>query len=173
MVEFVRVDLAVHRDMLVALNEEYLGWIADQLREYYGIDATSTIRQTVREYAEKSVEEIAALVPPEGIFYLLELDGDTVGMGGLRKIRKSAGEIKRMYVRPSHRGAGLGRSLLQRLLDSAREFGFSLVLLETGQFMAAAQGLYRSMGFRDRPEYPETEVPKELRRVWLFMEKHI
>ncbi len=173
MVEFIRADLAVHRKILVALNEEYLEWLVGQLREHYGIDATDTAGQTVDEYAEKSVDEIAVLAPPEGVFYLLDVDGRVVGMGGLRRVREDVGEIKRMYVKPGFRGAGLGRSLLQKLLTEAREFGFSLILLETGKFMKAAQGLYRSMGFRERPEYPETEVPVELRGVWLFMEKRL
>lgn len=173
MVEFIQADLAVHRALLADLNEEHLGWIVSHLQKHYGIDAMSIVHQTVREYAERSIDEIAAFVPPDGIFYLLKEGGSAVGMGGLRKVREGVGEIKRMYVKPEHRGKGLGRALMQQLLDKGKEFGFSSILLETGKFMTAAQHLYRSVGFKERAEYPGTEVPPELRHVWLFMEKSI
>ena len=171
MVEFTRVDLSLHRPLLLALNQEYLEWMVAQLREHYGIAVVRAGGQTVREYAEKSVDDIASFVLPEGVFYLLGVDGKPAGMGGLRKVRDGVGEIKRMYVKPEYRGKGLGRALLNRLLCEARELGFSRILLETGKFMSAAQRLYRSVGFVEVSEYPETEVPPELRRVWLFMEK--
>ena len=63
--------------------------------------------------------------------------------------------------------------MLQFLVDQGKARGFSEIYLETGAFMTAAQGLYRSMGFHERKEYPETEVPIELRRFWLFMEKFL
>ena len=92
-------------------------------------------------------------------------------MGALRKLRGGIGEIKRMYIKPEYQGRGLGKEMLQRLLSKGEESGFSVFYLETGAFMATAQHLYRSMGFHYREEYPETEVPPQLRHVWLFMEK--
>ncbi len=173
MVEFIQADLGVHRALLVDLNEEYLGWIVGNLQKLYGIDAMSIVHQTVRQYAERTIDEIAVFVPPEGIFYLLKEGENAIGMGGLRRVRKGVAEIKRMYVKPEYRGKGLGKALLQQLLRKGQEFGFSLILLETGKFMTAAHRLYRSAGFAERPEYPETEVPPELRPLWLFMEKSI
>ena len=94
-------------------------------------------------------------------------------MGALRKLEEGIGEIKRMYIKPEYRGKGLGKEMLQHLLSKGKESGFSAIYLETGAFMMTAQHLYRSVGFYDRKEYPETEVPPQLRHLWLFMEKRL
>ena len=61
--------------------------------------------------------------------------------------------------------------MLKLMVDQVKARGFSAIYLETGAFMTAVQGLYCSMGFHEREEHPENEVPIELRRFWLFMEK--
>jgi len=52
-----------------------------------------------------------------------------------------------------------------------REFGFSSFLLETSKFMTIAHHLYKSAGFIEREEYPESETPKTLRSYQIYMEK--
>jgi ribosomal protein S18 acetylase RimI-like enzyme len=171
--EFVRVDLNVHREILKDLSEEYLGWVAEQFREHYGIEISAPGEQTVREYARKSVNNVAAYAPPQGICYLLKLDGEMVGMGALRQVRDGVGEIKRMYVRPKYRGRGIGRALLKELLGKAREYGYSTILLDTAKWMTIAQRMYHSAGFRYREEYPESEIPQSIRHLCVFMEKDL
>ena len=65
----------------------------------------------------------------------------------------------------------LARALLKKLVQKAREFSYKTIYLDTGPFMTSAQHLYRSFGFVEREEYPETEVPEQIRSKWLFMEK--
>ena len=76
-----------------------------------------------------------------------------------------------MYIRPSFRGKGYGKALLRQLLHKAMEFGYRAVYLDSARFMTAAHHLYRSSGFIERNEYPETEVPRQVRSHWFFMEK--
>jgi len=38
------------------------------------------------------------------------------------------------------------------------------------RFMAAAHSLYRSVGFQEIEQYPESEIPEEFRQHWIFME---
>ena len=75
-----------------------------------------------------------------------------------------------MYVRPDHRGHGIGRSLLNEALTAAGQRGYSTVRLDSAGFMTEAQALYRSAGFDYIKEYAESEVPEEYRRHWVFME---
>ncbi|MBN1683166.1 GNAT family N-acetyltransferase [Candidatus Bathyarchaeota archaeon] len=56
---------------------------------------------------------LSSLKPSEGILYILKVDGVTAGMGALRRLDDSVGEIKRMYVRPSYRGKGYGKKCLK------------------------------------------------------------
>jgi len=171
MEEFVPIDLNVHKEIFVQLNIEFLTWIVDQLRENYQIDAVSIVGQTVPEYVDEHLEDLTSLKTPDGIIYLLVVEGDIAGMGALRKLSDEIGEIKRMYIRPLYRGRGYGKQMLNRLLEAGRGFGCSSFRLETAKFMTVAQHIYRSAGFIEREEYPESETPTILRPYQLFMEK--
>ena len=172
MAEFVPFDLNVHNKEYVKLNIELITWITDQLRENYQLDAVSLIGQTIPEYVDAHLEDLTSLKPPEGIIYLLVVDGDIAGMGALRKLSDEIGEIKRMYIRPLYRGTGYGKQMLNKLLEVGREFGCSSFMLETSKFMDVAQHIYKSAGFVEREEYSESETPPVLRRYQLFMEKN-
>lgn len=171
MVEFVQFGLNVHKEEYVKLNIEFITWIADQLRKNYQLDSVSIIGQTIPEYVDAHLEDLTSLRPPDGIIYLLVVEGDIAGMGALRKLSDEIGEVKRMYIRPLHRGRGYGKQMLNKLLEVGREFGCSSFLLETSKFMTVAQHIYRSAGFIERGEYPESETPTVFRQYQLFMEK--
>ena len=65
----------------------------------------------------------------------------------------NAAEMKRLYVRPAYRGAGLGRLLAEGILDAARQGGYDCVLLDTLDDMEAARALYEELGFEEVPPY--------------------
>jgi ribosomal protein S18 acetylase RimI-like enzyme len=159
MIEFVPFDHAFHTEVYRQLNIEHLTWAMDQLRATYQYDATSETGQTIPEYVDEHLGDLTRLHPPDGIIYLLRVDGDILGMGALRKLSDTAGEIKRMYIRPAIRGRGYGNQLLEQLLSTGRAFGCSTFLLDTPKFATAAQHIYRAAGFTERTEYPESEVP--------------
>lgn len=92
------------------------------------------------------------LTPPQGYFVLAMLNGEPVGCGAL-KCHASFGEIKRMWVASSARGLGIGKRILLRLEDLARERRLPLLRLETNKTLTEAQSLYRSTGFREVPPF--------------------
>jgi putative acetyltransferase len=127
-------------------------------------------RQIFRDYAaslqvdlcfQNFEAELAALPgdydPPGGRLLLALVDGAVAGCGALRPLPDcdypNACEMKRLYVRPAFRGFGLGRLLVQALLDDAKRAGYSSVLLDTLDDMEAARGLYASFGFEEVPPY--------------------
>lgn len=173
MEKFIIFRPNVHRSAVVDLCEDYFDWIGSELQKDYGIDMYSMISTTLRDYVEHNVDEFESSISPDGVLYLIQAKDEIVGMGALRKLKGNIGEIKRMYIKPKHQGKGLGKKMLQLLLDKGKEHGFSAICLETGSFMTTAQHLYRSAGFYNREVYPETEVPPQLRHVWLFMEKRL
>ncbi|MCD4675137.1 MAG: GNAT family N-acetyltransferase, partial [Desulfobacula sp.] len=79
-------------------------------------------------------------------------------------------EIKRMYVRPGHRGKKIGQNLLGQLIQSAREIGCSKVLLDSARFMTNAHALYQSAGFTEVDIYSETEMTKNFQDHMIYME---
>jgi len=94
------------------------------------------------------------LRPPRGDFLVcVDRDGEPVGCGALRRDAPGAFEIKRMWVRPSARGRGLGRVILEGLERRAAELGASEVVLDTSEHLPAALALYRSAGYEEIPAY--------------------
>jgi GNAT superfamily N-acetyltransferase len=82
------------------------------------------------------------------VFFLARDDGGTpLGCGGLRIVQDGITEIKRMYVRPESRGAGVASALLRRLEDAALDLGSPALVLETGNEQKRAIGFYEREGF--------------------------
>src|SRR5262245_25190965 len=90
---------------------------------------------------------------PTGIFLLAEVNNSFTGCIALRRIDDRLGEIKRLYVSPAGRGHGLGRMLIERVLDAARSIGYDRVVLDTLPSMQTARKLYAGMGFTPTGSY--------------------
>ncbi len=171
MVEFVPYDDNKHHNQFQELNIEYITWFRDEMLANYNIDLF-TGRSTVRQYIENTLPEFIEAKPPEGVIFILEVDGKMCGMGALKKLEEGIAEVKRMYVRPEYRGNGYGKRMLNRLIEAAKEFGYSTLRLDTGEFMKAALGLYRSAGFNEREPYSGTEYTRDS-NTHIFMEKKL
>lgn len=95
--------------------------------------------------------------PPRGALLLAWVAGEPAGCCALRPLDSvdyaNACEMKRLYVRPQFRGMGLGRRLVETVLDQARAAGFACVLLDTLDDMEAARALYDELGFEDIAPY--------------------
>ena len=116
-------------------------------------------------------EELANLPgfysPPDGRLYLAKADGETVGCIGLRKLSESICEMKRLYLRESARGKGVGLALIERVIADAREIGYAKMRLDTyPPKMGKAVSLYESHGFYEIEPYYENPHGETL-----FMEK--
>jgi putative acetyltransferase len=100
---------------------------------------------------------------PRGQLLLALVEGVVAGCGALRAMPESdypnACEMKRLYVRPAFRSFGIGRLLVQALLDDAKRAGYSSVLLDTLDEMETARGLYASFGFEEVPPYYFNPIP--------------
>jgi putative acetyltransferase len=98
----------------------------------------------------------------EGVaFFIVWVDGEPAGCGGIQFYGDEYGELKRMYVRPQYRGMGLGKKMIEHLEEVARQRGVNVLRLETGTFQDEAIGLYEKMGFKQIPafgEYRESAV---------------
>jgi putative acetyltransferase len=107
--------------------------------------------------------ELASLpgdyAPPAGRLLVALVDGTPAGCGALRPLAAGVGELKRMWVRSSFRGRGLGRSIAEALLQAADGQGYRSVRLDTFEWMKEARALYASMGFREIAPYYENPLP--------------
>ena len=102
-------------------------------------------------------EELATLpgryAPPSGRLLLALVDDAIVGCVGLRRIDDGTCEMKRMYLKPSHRGSGAGRLLADSIIEEARAMGYSAMRLDTLRSLRSARRIYAALGFREIDPY--------------------
>ncbi len=101
---------------------------------------------------------IEQLISEHVAFFVIRVDGQLAGCGGVQLYGNEYGELKRMYVRPAFRGMGLARSLIDRLTEHARAEGVTTLRLETGIHQYAAIHLYSRMGFVEIPPFGSYQV---------------
>jgi len=89
----------------------------------------------------------APYVPPGGGMWVAWEGDEATGCVALQSLSADVGEVKRMYVRPEHRGKGIARALANLVIDEARARGYSRLRLGTLASMQPAQNLYASLGF--------------------------
>ncbi|AOT10823.1 GNAT family N-acetyltransferase [Pseudoalteromonas luteoviolacea] len=79
----------------------------------------------------------------------LKDESEIVACGAIVKQfdKKLYGEIKRLYVKPSFRGKGLSKRIMQILLHYAGDAQIPLIRLETGLKQEESIKLYESLGF--------------------------
>ncbi len=131
----------------------------------------SLVVDTLREFGFEPDPELDGDLDDPAATYValwLALSGsEVVGSVALRDLGDGVLELKRMYLRPSQRGRGLGKHLLALTLDWARAHGARAITLDTSERMVAAQHLYEAHGFRrvpgDAPRQGQCRLLYELR----------
>lgn len=108
--------------------------------------------------------EAAHANSPPGSVYALDLSGlrsvavsfltaweraDLLGMGALKALDPTSGEVKSMRTAPAHLRRGVGAAMLEHIIATARSRGYARLSLETGSSpaFAPAQALYLKRGF--------------------------
>jgi len=142
------------------------------IKEVKGSSDLNAVRILFREYAdslafdlsfqdfEKEFESLPGrYVFPEGCLLIAENQDGSVGCVASRKIDNGVCEMKRLFVRPEYRGAGIGRMLAMEIIRIAIRLGYSHMRLDTTPSMSTATSLYRSLGFYDTEPYCYNPLP--------------
>jgi putative acetyltransferase len=89
------------------------------------------------------------LLAPDVTFLSVRDGGALLGVGAIKELDPTHGELKSMHTLSEVRGRGVGRAMLGELLDLARNRGYTRISLETGSVpaFAPARAMYASVGF--------------------------
>ena len=99
---------------------------------------------------------------PDGRLYLAIWEGKPAGCIALRRLTGENCEMKRLYVRPAFQGHGIGRALAEKIIEEAKNAGYSHMFLDTVPVLADAVRLYRKMGFYETECYNDSPVETTL-----------
>jgi GNAT superfamily N-acetyltransferase len=147
---------AVHRATLLEVGQAF-----ELVKEYYeevGVVAREDLAEFQQQYFNEGTGVWRAIV-----------ESATVGCVALRRLAAppNCGEIKRMYVRSSHRGKGIAELLLAALEQYAENFGYEWLYLDTTDAMIAATRFY------ERNSYQRCERYNDNPQATIFMRKRI
>ncbi len=109
--------------------------------------------------------------PPNGRMLIAEDAHEILGGVAYKRVDKDTCEMKRLFVRSTANGCGLGRKLCEALMQVGVRDGFKTMRLDTTRDMVEAIGLYRAFGFRDVA--PFVEYPERMRPMMLFMSRDL
>jgi len=106
-----------------------------------------------------------ALTDSDVTFWSAWEDDTLMGVGALRRLSATHGEIKSMHTVGTSRRAGIGTAILRHIIEAARAMGMTRVSLETGSwdYFNPARSLYRRHGFIECPPFADyTEDPNSV-----------
>jgi GNAT superfamily N-acetyltransferase len=141
--------------------------VEDLIREYNARYGTLFSANGARDEVFRYPPE--AFAAPEGLFLLLQRDGETIGGGAFMRYDAQTAEFKRIWTRGDLRRQGLARKIVLALEEKAAEFGYTRVYLTTGFRQPEAKALYIGLGYRT---LFDPDLPPELYATLPF-EKHI
>lgn len=102
-------------------------------------------------YFDDATDHLFALFEKErSAYFVAEADGKIVGGGGIYPtdgLPADTCELVKMYLLPEARGIGLGRTIIEKCLATARQYGFVQIYLETMPELHQALSIYEKFGF--------------------------
>ncbi len=134
--------------------------------------ALETVRQLFLEYADELQENLCfqsfdAEVKdpmkkyglPKGALFVAYWNESPAGCIALQPLKEEGVcEMKRLYVQPAFRKYGIGRALVERLIDEALQLSYSKMRLDTLERLKPAIALYKSLGFETIYAYNENPL---------------
>ena len=120
------------------------------------------LAEALRDEVEERGAHNGVARPDTPLAEAIKADSDTLvayagqeaaGMGALRLLGTGTAEIKRMYVVPDYRGAGVAGRILEELEQRARQHGVRAVRLDTNARLTEANRMYREAGYREIEDY--------------------
>ena len=113
-----------------------------------------------QNFAQELAEMPGEYAPPTGELWLARnAEAQPSGCVALRAMDEpGCCEMKRLYVPPAGRGLGVGKALVEVVVQEAARIGYREIRLDTLPSMHAAIALYRRCGFATIPAYYDTPI---------------
>jgi len=134
-------------DILYATSTQDINKIRNLFREY---EAFLNVDLRFQKFESELASLPGNYAFPSGAIFLARDEKECFGCGAIRMlgpIKNRTCEMKRLYVRPSARGLGIGKQIARRLVQEGVRLGYRTMVLDTLDRLEAAIRLYKSLGF--------------------------
>jgi len=84
-------------------------------------------------------------------YFVAEINNEIIGGAGVYPtpaLPAGSCELVKLYLLPQARGTGIGKALVEKCFEAAKQFGFTTMYLETMPELSTAVGLYERLGFK-------------------------
>ena len=103
-------------------------------------------------YYDPTTDDLFTLFQtPKSAYFIAEINDEIVGGAGVfptPDLPKSCCELVKLYLMPQARGKRVGKALIEKCFDAAKQFGYTSMYLETMPELRTAVGLYEQLGFK-------------------------
>jgi putative acetyltransferase len=127
-------------------NAALASMIRTVFREF-GIDRPGTV------YTDPTTDALFNVFRQSGsAYWVAEEDGEIIGGCGIYPtpgLPEGCAELVKFYLAASYRGRGIGRSLMEKSMQSAKDKGYKQLYLESFPELNKAVSMYVKAGFRE------------------------
>jgi putative acetyltransferase len=139
---------------------------AIQLFKDYALELNADL--CFQRFDEELANPLKKYGAPKGALYLAYYNNEAVGCIALQSLPDSSCEMKRLYVKPDFRQYKIGKALVNQLLITAKDLGYTKMKLDTLQRLQSAIQLYKKLGFTESDAYYKNPLEEVV-----YMEKEL
>jgi ribosomal protein S18 acetylase RimI-like enzyme len=112
---------------------EYIKWLDMDL-------SFQNINEELNDFPKKYEE-------PDGAFIIAKENNNIIGCVGMKKMDKKICEMKRLFVDDKYKGKGIGKKLVEIIIEEAQSKNYERMRLDTLNIMESALNIYYKNGF--------------------------
>jgi GNAT superfamily N-acetyltransferase len=149
----------------------------DLVFEFYGVGLKKLVAAggpthlTPHDLMPSFRSNLSNYQPPNGRTILAhDGEGQLIAACTINQVRPDAGELKRLYVRPSAGGHGLRRKIMDRQFELGRSMGWRSILINVIKGNEQMLSISRKAGFYEIDRYPECADPIELAEFFVYLQ---
>jgi putative acetyltransferase len=106
-------------------------------------------------YFDETTDHLSEVFMATGsVYFVATLNNEIIGGGGIyptTNLDEGTCELVKLYLSPAGRGKGIGKLLMEKCLNAAKELGYKKVYLETMPELTIAIPMYEKFGFTYLP----------------------
>ncbi|HQV67245.1 MAG TPA: GNAT family N-acetyltransferase [Saprospiraceae bacterium] len=124
-------------------------------------------------YSDPTTDNLFELFQTEkSILWVAEIEHEIIGCCGIYPtsgLPKNCAELVKFYITTKSRSKGIGKLLMEKSIESAKEMGYSAIYLESLPDFSMAISIYEKQGFKHLDQ-PMGESGHTSCNIWMVKE---